>query len=183
MVLVTLGTSRTVIDQPTPAAVSLSTSFQDQNAESARTVTGPDTPRGRSWRGPGRAPSHPGVHHLPGARTGGEQWVEAEDFGVTVRGALFLFAVHLGHGRVEVDHQVFVGFGSRTRGPRVGQHPADDLVELADMAERERAEERPDRRGCQRVEPQHFPGRPGSEPVERRCSLHRRSCPSRSSSP
>ncbi len=42
--LLTLVTSLTVIDQPTPAWVSLSMSFQDQNPESALTVTGPETP-------------------------------------------------------------------------------------------------------------------------------------------
>jgi hypothetical protein len=47
-VLVILVISRTVIDQPTPALVSRSISFQDQNPESARTVTGPDTLARRS---------------------------------------------------------------------------------------------------------------------------------------
>lgn len=80
---------------------------------------------------------------------------------------MFGFAVGLGDGRVEIDHQLFAPSRAGARRPRVGQQPAVHLVELADMTERERPEERADRRRCQRHEPQHLPGGTRTQSVQR----------------
>jgi len=112
----------------------------------------PQNPAGRS----GGALAHPRSENLTGPGTGRDQRVISQHARVTIRGALLGFAVHLCDRRVEIDHQVLTLTGSGARRPRVGQQAAAHSVELADMAERERPEERPERRRCQRSEPQHL---------------------------
>ena len=77
----------------------------------------PENPTG----GPGGAFTHPRSKDLTGAGTGGDQRVIAQHTGVAVGGALLLFAVDLGDGRVEIDHQLLTRSGSGARRPRVGQ--------------------------------------------------------------
>ena len=83
---------------------------------------------------------------------------------VAVRGAVFVFAVHLTHRRVEIDCH-WIGARSRAEAPRAPQRFADHPVELADMTERERPQERPQRRGSHHPEPQHSLRRPRAQHV------------------
>ncbi len=80
---------------------------------------------------------------------------------------MFGFAVDLGDGRVEIDHQLLTLDRAGSDCPCVGQQATVHSVELADMTERERPQECADRRRCQRHEPQHLPSRPRPQPVQR----------------
>ena len=59
-------------------------------------------------------------------------------------------AVDLADEGVDVDHQPR-GAGARARLPGAAQQLAEHAVELADMPERKRAQERPERRRCHRL--------------------------------
>ncbi len=61
--------------------------------------------------------------------------------------ALFVMAVNFRDGRVDIDHHRFTSGGPCAAPPRALQRAVRDGVELADMAERERPQERPDRGG------------------------------------
>ena len=83
-----------------------------------------------------------------------EDRVITQPFRVAVAGALLVLADDLGDGRVDIDNKT-PGARPGTENPRTAEHLAGDLVELADMPERERTQERPQRRGCHHPEPQH----------------------------
>ena len=86
-----------------------------------------------------------------GGGDGGEQRVESADPGVAVARALLGVAVDLDDRVVDVDQHppVDPGGGSDQRClvGEPGQEPGGDGVELADVAEGERPQERPQRRG------------------------------------
>ena len=65
--------------------------------------------------------------------------------GVAVRGALLVVAVDLADERVDVDDQPPVA-GAGARRPRARERLGEHAVELADVPERERAQERAERR-------------------------------------
>ena len=145
-----------------------------ENPESARSVNGPVAPARRTramssstkrlCAALGGALAHPGMQHLAGVGPGGQQRVVAESTGVAVGGAVFGFAVHLADRRVQIDrHRRAAGPGARRPGPpdRLGDHG----VELADVTEGERAQERAQRRRRHHPERQHPLGRPGAQPV------------------
>ena len=79
-----------------------------------------------------------------------------------VRGALFLFAVDLADRGVQIDHQRLVA-GARAQSPGARQRARRHRFELADVTERERPQERPDRRGRHRAESQHPTGASGAQ--------------------
>lgn len=90
--------------------------------------------------------AQPDVQRLARVRARGEDRVIAEQLGVAVAGALLEVAVHLADEAVDVDHQSAVARAGAGQ-PRPLQRPAQQRVELAHMPERERAQERPQRRG------------------------------------
>ena len=79
-----------------------------------------------------------------------------------VRGSLFLFAVDLADRGARIDHQRRLA-GARAQSPGARQSARQHRFELADVTERERPQERPDRRGRRRLESQHPPGAPGAQ--------------------
>jgi hypothetical protein len=86
------------------------------------------------------------VQHLAGVGAGGQQRAVAQHPGVAVGGPLLVVAVDLADGGVDVDrHRRLAGTGAGR--PRPAQGDLGDSVELADVAEGERAQERPQRRG------------------------------------
>lgn len=85
------------------------------------------------------------MEHLAGIGAGGQQRVVAELSGVAVGGAALVVAVDLADGGVHIDgHRRLVRSG--TSGPRPGKDLLGGLVELADVAEGERTQERAQRR-------------------------------------
>ena len=78
---------------------------------------------------------------------GREQRVQALRPGVAAAGALLGVAVGLPHGVIDVEVGQLVG-AEQQRSPRgqIGQQPGRDRVELPDVAEGERAQERAQRR-------------------------------------
>ena len=94
-----------------------------------------------------------------------QQRVIAELFRVPVSGALFVVSVDLGDRGVDIDHQRLGRCGAGTESPNSLQHTIRNSVELADMTERERPKERPDRRGCHDPERQHPLCRPRPQHV------------------
>jgi hypothetical protein len=112
-----------------------------------------------------RAFPHPGVEDLAGIGAGGDQRVVAEDLGVPVRGALLVVSVDLGDGRVDVDDQSAVT-GTGARLPRPGEEHPSGSVELADIAEGEGPQERPDGGRGHHVVSEDVAGRAGSEQVD-----------------
>jgi len=89
--------------------------------------------------------SPPSGSHLASVGARGQQRVVAAPAGVAERRALLAVAVDLADEAVDVDHQTPVaGTGPRLPRPleRLGQQP----VELTDMPERERTQERAERR-------------------------------------
>ena len=77
--------------------------------------------------------------------------------GVPVAGALLVIAIDLADERIDIDDEPIVARAGARR-PRaleaLSQHP----VELADMPERERAQERPERRRRRHSMTEHRPG-------------------------
>jgi hypothetical protein len=104
------------------------------------------------------------VQHLAGVRADGEDRVIPELAGVPVAGALLLLAVDLADEAVEIDHQRPVP-GSRPGLPRARERDIKHAVELADMPERERPQERSERGGGHHPVPENELGRSGSEQV------------------
>ena len=129
----------------------------DQNPESARTMIFPVAParrtRGMSSSTKRFAPravfaapfALPGVHDLAGVSPGGQQRVVAAHLGVAEARALLVVAVDLADRGVDVEHHRPVARAG-AHGPGPAQRLARDDVELAEMTEGERAQERPDRR-------------------------------------
>jgi hypothetical protein len=103
---------------------------------------------------------------LTGPGAGREQRVIAEDLGVAVRGALFVMAVNLRDRRIDIDHEILARRGPATQVPHPFQDPVRDGIELADMTERERPQERPDRRRGHHPQRQHPLRRPRPQDVD-----------------
>jgi hypothetical protein len=97
------------------------------------------------------------VEDLAGVGPGRKQRVVAEGAGVAVAGALLVVAVDLDDGGVDVDGHGTVTWAG-AGGPGVGEGLLADLVELAGVAEGERAQERPDRGRCQDAVAEHACG-------------------------
>ena len=76
--------------------------------------------------------------------TGGEKRVVATLTGVAERGALLEPAAGLADERVDIDDQPRLA-RTGARRPRAGECVAQHAVELADMAEGECSEQRPER--------------------------------------
>ena len=95
--------------------------------------------------GVGRPLAQAGMEDLSGGGQGGQDRVVAELLGVAIGGTVLLLAVDLVDGRVDVDDEAFVT-RSRPERPRGAEGLADDPLELADVAEGERAQEGPERR-------------------------------------
>ena len=74
--------------------------------------------------------------------------------GVAERGALLVAAVDLTDKRIDVDDQSLIARAGARR-PRPRQAPGEHAIELADMPERERAQERAQRRGRRDPMTQH----------------------------
>jgi hypothetical protein len=104
------------------------------------------------------------VQHLAGVSPAGQQRVIAKGPGVAVGGAALVVAVDLADGGVHVDgHRL--GPRSGASGPRPGKDLLGGLVELADVAEGERAQERAQGRWRQDSVAQHLSGLGGAEHV------------------
>ena len=82
-----------------------------------------------------------------------------------VRGALFLFAVDLADRGVQIDRQRRTARAC-SQLPCASQRARQHRFELADVTERDRAQERPDRRGRHRLESQHPPGAAGTQHLD-----------------
>jgi hypothetical protein len=104
--------------------------------------------------GVGAALAQPGVEDLAGVGTEGEQRVQPQPTGVAVASALLVVPVDLADRGVHVHDQRPVT-RSGAGPPRAAEKLTGHLVELADMAERERTQPGPDRRGCHHAVPQH----------------------------
>ena len=87
----------------------------------------------------------------------------AEDLRVAERGALLEVAGDLADRRVDVDHHLVVGSG--TRRPSAFEGVAVDSFELADVPERERPQERPQRRRGHHTVAEHRRCRAGAQHV------------------
>lgn len=78
---------------------------------------------------------------------GGDQCVQAADAVVAKPGTLLGVAVHRHHGVIDIDdRQVPDPDGDRGPCGKPGQEPGGDRVELPDVSEGERPQERPQRR-------------------------------------
>ena len=104
------------------------------------------------------------MQHLAGVGASREDRVVAEPAGVAVGRALLLITVDLADEAVDVDHQRQLT-RSRAGIPGPPERPVDDQVELADMPERERPQERPERRRRHHPVPQDQLRAPGAEHV------------------
>ncbi len=104
------------------------------------------------------------VQHLAGIGAGGDDRVISVDARVPVGGALLLIPVDLADEAVQIDHQRPI---ARTRAspPRPPERDIQDAVELTDVPEGERAQERPERRGCHHPVPEDQTGRTGPQHV------------------
>jgi len=92
----------------------------------------------------------------------GQQRLVAELAGVAVAGALLVVPVDLADERVNVDDQPLVAWAGAGAAQRLGQ----DAVELTDVPERERAQERPERRRRHRPVTDDLVGAPGAQPSQ-----------------
>ena len=95
--------------------------------------------------GVGRSGPKPQVQDFAGLGPGGQQRVVAALAGVTERGSLLGVTVNLDDGGVHVDGQRAIA-GAGTGRPRPTQSDISNAVELADMTEGERPQERAHRR-------------------------------------
>jgi hypothetical protein len=109
-----------------------------------------------------RALAQPCVQHLAAVGGKRQQRVQAELAGGAVASALLVIAADLADRGVHVHHQRPVP-RARTRRPCPGQQLAGDPVELADVAEGERAQPGPDRGRRHHAVTQHALGRPGAQ--------------------
>ena len=82
-----------------------------------------------------------------------------------VRGALFLFAVDLADRGVQIDRQRRTARAC-SQLPCASQRARQHRFELADVTERERPQERPDRGRRHRAESQHPPGASGAQHLD-----------------
>ena len=140
-----------------------------QKPESARNSFVPLAPgtgdtRDQFFNKPQRAPRRvrrpfPGadVQHLAGPSAGCDDRVIPALVGVPVAGALLVRAVDLADKRIDIHDQSPVARAG-TSDPRAPQALCQHPVKLADMPERERAQERPKRRGCRDAMPEHRAG-------------------------
>jgi len=147
----------------------------DQKPESARSVSSPAAPARRkrvmsspqkrgAAGGVGAAGAQPGVQHLAGVGSGRQQRVVAELSGVAVAGALLAMPADLDDGGVHVDgHRPIARAGAG--GPRAGEDLLGEAVELAGVAEGERAQERPDGGRRQDAVAEHGAGGPAAQHV------------------
>jgi hypothetical protein len=104
------------------------------------------------------------MQDLAGVGTAGQQRVVAEGVGVAVGGALLCVAVHLAHRGVQV-HRHRLMTGARPSRPRPGKDLLGEPVELADVPEGERAQERPQRGGRHDPMAQHAGGLSAAQQV------------------
>ena len=87
------------------------------------------------------------MQHLARVGARGEQRVVAALLGVAEARALLVVAVHLADEAVDIDDEA-PGAGAGARPPGARQRLGEQPVELAHVAEGERAQERAQRRGC-----------------------------------
>ena len=139
-----------------------------QNPESARSSLGPVAPARVILRdqffgeaqhpalGVRRAMTQPHMQHLAGVRARGHDRVIPKLLGVPEPGALLLVAAHLADEAVDVDDQP-AGAGASAGLPRPRERLTEDLVELANMPEGERPQERAQRRGRRDPAPEQPP--------------------------
>jgi hypothetical protein len=118
----------------------------------------------RAALGVGLALAQADVQDLARAGAGRQQRVIAKPAGVAVAGALLGVTVDLADEAVDVDHEAALA-RPRARPPRAEQRLAEDPVELADMPERKRAQERAERRRRHRPVPEDRLGPPGAQHV------------------
>ena len=104
------------------------------------------------------------MDYLAGVSPGGQQRVVAQHLGVAERRTLLLLPLDLTDRRVNVENQP-AGSGAGAKRPRSPQRLTDHGLELADMTEAERAEERADRGRGHHPERQHPLGGTGTERV------------------
>jgi len=90
--------------------------------------------------------------------------VIAQQLGVAVGGALLGIAVHLADEAVDIDDES-AGAGPGAGLPRALKGAAEQRVEVADMPEGERTQERPERRRRRHPAAQQPSGAPGPEHV------------------
>jgi hypothetical protein len=148
----------------------------DQNPESARMVSSPLAPARRTRAAssstnraaPRALLARPerwrAREHLTAVSTRSEQRMVAKRVGVAVGSALLVVAVHLAHRRVQVHgHRPTTGSG--TSGPRPGKDLLGEPVELADVPEGERAQERPQGGGGHDPVAQQLAGGAAAQPV------------------
>jgi hypothetical protein len=116
--------------------------------------------RATTGGGPAGAPA--GVQHLAGVSPGGQQRVVAELAGGAVGGAALVVAVDLADGGVQVDGHGPIARAGAGR-PRPAHEGLGHAVELADVAEGEAAQERPERRRGHHAVAEHGRGGPGTQ--------------------
>src|SRR5664280_413766 len=210
--VLTAGLLRAVRENRARARRAAATTAWPENAESARSTTrpspcGPPAPAAvaaasasATSRGAPRAefvePFRSRVATITGAASGlltvAGSAFQALHPGVAVAGALLGVAVRGFHGVVDIDIGDLVRPGQQRAAPgQLGQQLAGDRVELTDVAEGERAQERPERArrqaaGARTAPPARPPARaprrtPSSghrTPPTRRGKLASRGCPS-----
>jgi hypothetical protein len=106
----------------------------------------------------------PGVEDLAGVGAGGQQRVVAKLAGVAVGRATLVAAVNLADRGVHVDrHRLLAGSGAGR--PRPAHDHLGDAVQLADVAEGEAAQERPQGAGRHHPVAEHLGGGPGAQHI------------------
>ncbi len=108
-------------------------------------ATSSSTKRTAPRVGVGRPLAQADMEHLAGVGSRGEEGVIAEHVGVAIARPTLGLAAHLADGRVEVDDHLGRP-GPRAERPGSSQRLGEHGVELADVAEGEGAQERPERR-------------------------------------
>ena len=104
------------------------------------------------------------MEDLAGVGPGSQQRVVAKHPGVAVGGAALVVAVDLADGGIHVDrHRLLAGPGARR--PGLGEGVLGGSVQLADVPEGERAQERPQRRRGHDAVAEHGRGGPGAQQV------------------
>ncbi len=102
------------------------------------------------------------MQDLAGVRPRGQERVVAAPAGVAERGALLGAAEHLANERVDIDHEALVARAGASL-PGTSQRVCQNAIELADVPERQRAQERAKRRGRGNLMAEQLPGPPGSQ--------------------
>ena len=92
-----------------------------------------------------RSPPEPDVQHLSGVSSGSEDRVIPQHLRVPVGGTLLEPAAHLTDEAVDINHQPAIARAG-ARAPRTRERVTEQLVELTDMPECERPQERSERR-------------------------------------